>query len=383
MSDWLDTADAIGRELCATAIWHEGRCNWVGALPEEGPGGSVVMTWAALTPELYGGSSGVGLFLAELYAHTGDAAARDTAAAALRHALASPRPEAPGLYAGHLGIAVAAARAARLLDDQTLEPAIHSGGDGGFDLMAGEAGGVVALLILAAMTGDAALRGRAIAAGERLLDDGRARRDELSWAAPMLPGRPHLTGLSHGASGAALALLELAAVTGEPAFADAAGRAFAYERRLYDPRAGNWPDLRNDPPGFAPFWCHGAPGIALARLRAAELGMSQAGDDASRALATTRRAVTAELSAGGNFSLCHGLAGNAEILLEGGDHATAEEVAGTGIERYAHNGRPWPCGTISGVTPALFLGLAGIGRFYLRLHDPQLPSLLLPRPAAF
>ena len=33
-----------------------------------------------------------------------------------------------------------------------------------------------------------------------------------------------------------------------------------------------------------------------------------------------------------------------------------------------------------GVTPSLMLGLAGIGYFYLRLHSPTVPSILLVRP---
>jgi lantibiotic modifying enzyme len=48
------------------------------------------------------------------------------------------------------------------------------------------------------------------------------------------------------------------------------------------------------------------------------------------------------------------------------------------MERYARTGVSWPCGTHSGETPNLMLGLAGIGYFYLRLAVPQVPSVLLP-----
>ena len=98
-----------------------------------------------------------------------------------------------------------------------------------------------------------------------------------------------------------------------------------------------------------------------------------------------------QLSGMGNYSLCHGLAGNAEVLLDG-DHvlgvecagagALAGEVARRGVERYGARGAAWPCG-IAGETPSLMLGLAGIGRFYLRMHDPALPSLLLLRPEEY
>jgi lantibiotic modifying enzyme len=103
-------------------------------------------------------------------------------------------------------------------------------------------------------------------------------------------------------------------------------------------------------------------------------------------LATTQRWLEDALSNGDESAcLCHGLAGNADILLDGyaslGDHRlhdTAVMVANAGIDRYAGDPYRWPCGTYNGSTPGLMLGLAGIGRFYLRLADPTLPSVLLP-----
>jgi lantibiotic modifying enzyme len=89
-----------------------------------------------------------------------------------------------------------------------------------------------------------------------------------------------------------------------------------------------------------------------------------------------------------NYSLCHGQAGNAEILMLGsatlGDGfthygETAHAVATAGIELYAPAGRAWPLGVNGGWTPSLMLGMTGIGRFYLRLARPELaPSLLAP-----
>jgi lantibiotic modifying enzyme len=135
-------------------------------------------------------------------------------------------------------------------------------------------------------------------------------------------------------------------------------------------------------------WCHGAPGIALSRLRAAEL----LGDDALRsealvALATTRETIVEAVETGiGNFSLCHGIAGNADVLLEGSRSGLGETddldllaaVAELGAERYARPAAAWPCGTHAAETPSLMLGLAGIGHFYLRLADPTVPSVLAP-----
>jgi lantibiotic modifying enzyme len=401
---WLGVADEIGEDLVQQAIWHEDMCNWMGALPEPGPGDGVQMTYAALTPDLYGGTSGVALFLAELYSHTGDPRQRQTALGAARQAATHSGAIAagqPGLYAGLVGLVFAlwrigdclgepdVVREARALTRQ-LESSEHADG---FDLMSGAAGAVVGLLALEPLLGADRSRTLAERFGARLLSMATRDGDKLSWPLNAAPDAPHLLGLSHGAAGAATAFLELHAVTGAPRWREAAQRAMAYERSRYEPRALNWPDLRGSGsqgdwrPSFPVFWCHGAPGIALSRLRAVELIVDEeARQEAVIALDTTRAAVENGVAASGNFSLCHGLAGNAEVLLLGrrvlGESRTADEQTALGAAVYGRDNyagrRDWPCGTYEGETPSLFLGLAGIGRFYLRLHQPSLPSLLLP-----
>jgi lantibiotic modifying enzyme len=93
-----------------------------------------------------------------------------------------------------------------------------------------------------------------------------------------------------------------------------------------------------------------------------------------------------------NFSLCHGLAGNADILSTG-SHMLGEafldgskvamSVASAGIQCLDQRGRGGPFGLIGSRMPGLLLGLSGVGHFYLRLYAPEVPSVLLPDPAAF
>lgn len=132
----------------------------------------------------------------------------------------------------------------------------------------------------------------------------------------------------------------------------------------------------------------------MARLRAAQL----LGNDpvvlgeAQIAVQTTLGALARPVTPGaGNYSLCHGAGGNAELLILSADfwnrpdlRATAEGVGVAGIEVFEKPGLPWPCGVANaGETPNLLLGLAGIGYFYLRLHQPdQVPSVLLVDIAA-
>jgi len=406
---YLETAAKLGRQIVKDAFWHGDRCNWVGAMPEEGGGGGFTLTYAALTPEVYGGTAGVAMFLAQLFRCVHDEEVRRTAVAAMNQALSRtddvPAAAASGFYGGRTGIAVAAAWVGRLVDEPGLIERAASPLDSlpdseEFDLVAGRAGAVVGLLILARLLGDTSFENRAISLGEELIETAKPEAQGVSWGSPTMPVFGNLTGFSHGAAGVGYSLLELFRATEDGRFRTAAEQAFDYERSLYNPDQKNWPDLRDlasrlgqvsEGPTYATFWCHGAPGIALSRLRALSILNDEVyRSEATAALETTRSSVTSMLASGlSNYSLCHGLGGNAEVTLLGREllGATAEEMAhevgDVGIESYAARELSWPCGTHEGETASLMLGLAGIGYFYLRLNDASVPSLILPRPEQF
>ena len=140
------------------------------------------------------------------------------------------------------------------------------------------------------------------------------------------------------------------------------------------------------------FWCHGGPGIALSRLTAAERldGARRWRAEAGTGLELTQETVARAIQhRAGNFSLCHGVGGNAEILAEGarvlGGRWTrgadlAAEAAEAGLVWHAATGQ-WPCGAGQRETPGLMLGVAGIGYFYLRLAGAPAPSVLRPQAA--
>lgn len=406
----LTTAAAIGQRLAAEAVWHADRCTWLGPqLAVLKGGGAREATHIAVGPDLYNGDAGIGLFLAHLGAVTGDQAVRRTALGAVRQALAAadrvPSHHRIGLYAGWIGMALAGARAGAALGAEEplagakallarLSRESRTGPE--FDLVWGNAGAVVGLLSLRHSFGDDALLDWAAEAGDRLVTTAVPGRYGCSWASGEIKSRWNLTGFSHGTAGAAHALLQLFRATGEDRYRKAAEEALQYERACFDPEQANWPDFRSGSGGAgrrrapvrcATFWCHGAPGIALSRLTAWEILRDPAcRSQAQIALDTTASALQRELSSGhGNFSLCHGLAGNAEILLQGrrvlGEdvpdaRALALNAAAQGIRIHAA-GRAWPCGVAAGETPGLMLGLAGIGLFYLRLYDPAVPSVLM------
>jgi lantibiotic biosynthesis protein len=260
--------------------------------------------------------------------------------------------------------------------------------EGEWDLLAGQAGAVLGLLWLWHHLGDDSLLELATRLGEALIAAGkRDKTGGLSWQDRHVRNPLALTGYSHGAAGAGIALLELGAAVRDEAFKEAGLAAFAYERRWYNPAQANWPDFRRVDGGrirssqrFSTAWCHGAPGIALSRLRAMRLAPTpEIASELQAALATTSQATAAMLNAPGtSFCLCHGLAGNAEVL-----NLCANGTAPSLVWRVATHCRrtsvreraPSP-----DASPGLMLGRSGIGLFYLRLFDPSVPSVLLPYP---
>jgi lantibiotic modifying enzyme len=404
---FLAVAAAIGDRIAAEAIWCDGECVWMGAAAEPEQRGR--SEYRALGPSLYDGTAGVGLFLAQLAVTTGGAACRRTALGALRHAVAHTSamrpPRDDGLHAGPLGIAWAAARVATLLDDRGLGAAAREIVRGTRlpsaprrcpDLVMGSAGAIVGLLSF----DEPEFREAAVAAGDALLARATVRSGRASWAIPGRRYPAHLCGLAHGASGIALALLELHAATGEERFRVGAEGALAYERSWLDDGSGTWPDLRiggqrrGEPPTprseAEGSWCRGEAGIALVRLRAHQvLGAGPHDHDAGVAVETTRRHLSDALPhAIADLSLCHGAAGAADVLLSAADaepdrwRAAADvstALGCTAVERHGDTGEPWPCGT-RGQTPGLFLGTSGIGWLLLRLHDRTIASpLAVPR----
>jgi type 2 lantibiotic biosynthesis protein LanM len=407
---YLTAAAQFGARLCRDAIWWETRCNWLGSVMEN-VNGSWTIIERALGPDLYGGTSGIALFLARLAEVTGEKLFRRTAVGALNQAWSRREDVVPqarlGFYSGWLGIAYARLAAAESLGqpDQCVRAVevVASLAEAKpdpltLDVISGSAGAIPAALELHRRLGKESLLSFAQAQGEHLLRTARKRKQGWSWKTLEMSVRDDLTGFSHGAAGIAWALLELYKVTGEARWRSAAEQAFLYERRWFDPQESNWADLRlldqtaaqSPKPGCSMAWCHGAPGIALSRIRAWEILRDESWRrEAEAALAATAKALEAPGQAAvANYSLCHGQAGNAEALiyasqvLDPSYMRAAEATAERGLQFYHTPRAAWPCGVPgAGETPSLLLGLAGIGYFYLRMFDPEaFPSVLMVHP---
>jgi type 2 lantibiotic biosynthesis protein LanM len=399
--DLLAAARAVGDRLEELAVQGTDDASWIGLVMA----GRRHWNLAPLGSDLYGGLPGVALFLAHLGALTSEERYTRLAGRAARAWQRHLEPSADhvtaiGAFSGWGGILYTLAHLAALWRQPELRqqatalvdrlPALIAQ-DEGLDLIAGAAGCIGALLGMERDGPSPRVRAAAVQCGDRLLARARRLPTGLGWVARDGADQP-LTGFSHGAAGLAWALLHLAARTGEDRFRSAALGALAYERSQFVPGAGNWRDLRRElateqpggePPACMAAWCHGAPGIGLARLGS----LPHLDDATTRAEIATALATARAHGFGGNHSLCHGDLGNLELFLQA--HAVlGERRWRTEAERIAGGiladieGRGWQCGHASAVeTPGLMTGLAGIGYGLLRVAEPErVPAVLVLAP---
>lgn len=407
----VESALKIAVALCKEAYWNGNQCTWVGRSILECRN-DAVPTVTSIGGDLYFGSAGVGLFLAELAAITNEPKVLATALGALNHANTwvnnITSSDYLGLYSGAVGIAVSQVYVGRLFSNEALiergTQILRSMNSNlpaqiPLDLLAGASGTIQGVLSLK-------LNDEWIPFVEKLADyivnSALGDSNELWWPFNRASGNSlgfyPLTGLSHGSAGIGLALLEAAALTGRQDLLDAGKAAFRYENKWFSKEEENWADLRqsednhrmhnNSDLRYSVAWCHGAPGIGLARLRALQLIADQKDwiCDVHAAVNTVRRRLSFLLSdKRADASLCHGIAGLLEFLLvaarELNDHNLMVEVdeAWNHLVLLHDTHLSWPTGFVSGgKSPSLMLGIAGTGHAMLRAARPRsVKSVLL------
>ena len=390
----LSTACAIGDRLSDLAIRENGAATWMG-LPFATETHRYV---APLGFDLYDGLPGVILFLAYLDEIAGQGRYSGLVKSGLnaldRQIGGYSDWGTTGGFAGWGGVLYALTHIGAILKDASLLPAAESlvdriersiASDDELDIIGGSAGCALALRSLHHVRPSGRLIEIARACGERLLETVRQTDHGAGWlCAGSGAAEVPLTGFAHGNAGIAYALLTIAELTGDPRFRETACAAIQYERALFSPARGNWPDLRNHSHGgFVTAWCHGAPGIGLSRLNALRyLDDPLLREEIGTALSTTLRD-----GFGGSHTLCHGDLGNVDILLHAGEtlneprwsqHARQEAAKVVAIAKVSS----WNCGHPLAVeTPGLMTGLAGIGYALLRLAEPrQMPCVLALDP---
>ncbi|MFH1806628.1 MAG: type 2 lanthipeptide synthetase LanM [Pseudomonadota bacterium] len=390
----------IAEFIAGQATMRGGAAAWIGA--DAGEDGETLET-RLMADDLYGGTTGIALFLAACFRTGGGDKFRDLARAALcalRYRLAHGLPDRRGAimpvggYAGWGGVVYALTRCAQWLDAPDLYDDARRAAaridtrslaaDRMYDVIGGAAGAAMGLLALYRATGDAAILERAVACGRHIPpvpegcgDDGR------NWRG--VSARP-LAGFSHGAAGISHALLALYDACGDPAFLETARRGLDFERTLFDPARGNWPDLRNaEKTGYPVQWCHGAAGIGMARIAS----LPVLDTPAIRADIVAAIGATVSVRDGGRDNLCCGHAGRFSMLGYAaralGDSelmVLTQSRMAEWLARAGGNGLSGfhLMGTDTVLRTGLMQGLPGVGYALLEQTDPDLvPPVLLLR----
>jgi serine/threonine protein kinase len=289
----------------------------------------------------------------------------------------------PGLHFGHAGTAWALLEAGRLLPDQRLADLAEELAlrlplrCPNPDICHGTAGAGLAQLMFFEATGRTCYLDRADLAAGWVASAARQAGGMVMWPIPAefpsrLAGARHL-GFAHGVAGTGAFLLAAGHTTGNPQYLglaeDAAATLAATVER--DGAAAYWPA---EPGGQRrTHWCSGSSGVGTFLLRA----WQHTGEPRLRELAVQAAAAVHTARWQGGSSQCHGLAGDAEFLLDVAqtlDHnryrSWAHELAGCIYARHAiRNGRMIPPGeTGTTIVPGYGIGLAGVLAFLLRLR---------------
>jgi hypothetical protein len=401
---------------------------WLFATAGTGPAGHL---WPAgpaastLDPiAIQAGASGVGLFLAQLVraaaagrlpeqarGRLDEAALHDALAATagwVADQLARNPQRPPGLYFGTSGVAWFLADAAdalgrddllRRANELALSIPVRVPNS---DITHGTAGIGLGQLRQWLVTGDDRFLARAVVAGEQVLRAAvRAESptgSSVTWPVPVgAPSRLAGTvsyGYAHGNAGIATFLFTVAGASREPEFAAVATEALrtVLPLAVVADGAAYWPASPSDAgdaseAGYWPSGCNGSSGMGTAFLRAhlatGDPGFRVAAEAAAKAGLRERWRSTA--------GQCHGLAGDAELLLDldGFSPAPAYRRAALDAAEALLLQRRTPAaggaGTVfaddsGGTVSAGFnTGLAGTGAFLLRLVAGGPRPLLLDR----
>jgi type 2 lantibiotic biosynthesis protein LanM len=407
-------ADRIADELSRYAIRRGPGAAWIGL---DWLGDAEVFQLVCLDQSLYNGNAGIAVFLAAHAATrpnpssadlasadlaSADLASADLALAAVALVRKNLRSRNAARIARSMGVGGAVGLGSIVYALCVMSQCLNNGdlladalqvanlftdeliaADKQLDVIGGSAGGILSLLRLYRDTQSGEVLKRAIKCGEHLMSQPRLGPEgRRSWVGQGF-GSHALNGMSHGAAGFAFALTSLAAASGRTEFAQAAAECIAFEDSSYDAGHKNWPDLRNPAgPAWTCRWCHGAPGIGLARLatgRSAQFDAKLLDADIGNAVAGVQDCSPAELD-----TLCCGTLGRIEFFCEAGrslDRADLRDVAAQRLtavlEQAAVAGDyRWNSGKRQ-INLGLFRGLAGVGYTMLRQTDLSLPNVLI------
>jgi hypothetical protein len=416
----LNEAIRIGDELLSLAEYDENSISWKSMSMDNEQN----IVWHK-SESIYGGVSGIVLFLLELYRQTKNEKYLNSAIEGIRWVENYCKDNYSDYYAfftGRMGVSYTFIKMFEVTGDSNyLEKALNIAKQcSNFlnssytvdDLINGTSGILLGLLHLHSATGEKWILETIELFIKHLIGKAHHGPKGLYWdrSDKQIKG---LCGFSHGAGGIGFVFLELGHYFQNEAFYWIAEQAFLYESNFYDESKKNWQDLRKGiytekdyeehkkaylennldfftKGGDMNAWCHGSAGIGLSRLRAFELlKKSLYENEISLAINKTKTTDIELENSRQTFTLCHGSGGNSELFLEAyrmfkdENYLSLAEKVATRALKLKKDKNIYLSGYAYSKTledTSLFMGNAGIGYFYLKLLEPlKVPSILAPK----
>lgn len=241
-----------------------------------------------------------------------------------------------------------------------------------YDIIAGNAGSAQIMMMLYEITREEKYLLLAERAVLMLRESAQRQEKGVGWKVEK--DTSPMAGMAHGNSGILIPVLKLWKLTKKEEFEQFAEDIWSYENSLYDYQTENWKDMRtgeSEVEGIgAVAWCHGAPGILLARILSYRLvnsskWKSRIYEDIKKAYLTTKKYWTRD-----SWSICHGNCGNYGILLIAAkDILTNNEIMNNGFPEMS-----FKLLQQEKLNPGLFSGYGGI--LYALLKDFDIDDIL-------
>lgn len=395
---------SIADRIVRGAIWDGERCNWLrGNAFSLDQSGRFSSGLSALDASVYDGLAGIAYFLAICAKRFKDDEAYPATAIGALNSIKF-EPLRAGFFTGNGGAAVIKSTVYRLLGlaehtplwvDNSLNTKIAEGDE--FELLSGLAGSLLAQCLLHRLNGDQTSLKSIEVMIARLENAAKLKERGISWGESSFEDGGGMIGMAHGVAGVVYALAEAYRLRPSESLSQLIEGGVAYECSRFNFECGMWPYsgelseghlTRERDQSFVNHWCHGAPGfLALSNTLRGTRFFQKIRHLEGLAIEATKTSIINWLDneTNSNWSLCHGISGNTDLLLttsmlrkDDALHKFCLDVAVRGLDRLTKDELGFRSGGVDDDDPTLMLGLSGMGLFLLRTVKPDLGSILAP-----
>ncbi|HEX2926818.1 MAG TPA: lanthionine synthetase LanC family protein [Ruminiclostridium sp.] len=370
-------------------------------------GGIVDRTWIGSTEvfkdyyditcignDIYGGNSGIALFLASLGLISGEEKFKAAAIESIlpvincmevNHNLKNVKI---GFFSGISGWLYSIFHIGRMLCDSRLIDYVYQkiwliknliNTEENCDVLSGLSGSLGAVLSICENTESKITRELLLELCLEIYSKIIEKAKMLSGNKGVIWGNEGFVGYSHGNAGIAAQIARLNRGVKNSSLFDVVNSSLRYERQMFLKQYGNWKTQLNKE-GYSNSWCHGAPGVLLCKLQLEEYGFtdSKMKEEIEIAIESVKRE-----GFGKDYCLCHGDMGNllilnkaARLIADSGLKAcceiTLEDIAKNYIDEVILKNQGDRIVDLN-----LMTGAAGIGYSLLQFYKPGLlPDIL-------